>query len=79
MALVDVTNTAWSSPVTLTSAEVWEVRGGPIFITTDGAEAALGGLRADDGWVARFENGQTGLRWRVPEGGSGQLVRVTVL
>lgn len=79
MALIDVTTTSWSAPVTLTSAEIWEVRGGPVFITTDAAEAALGGLRAEDGWVARFETGQAGLRWRVPAGGFGQIVRVAVV
>ena len=45
MPLIDDASTDWSAPVTLAADELWQVRAGVAFITTDAAP------EADGGWV----------------------------
>lgn len=45
MAVISVTNTVWSSPVTLSVDEIWQVRGGDVLV------ASWNPSNAQDGWL----------------------------
>lgn len=78
MAIVsDFTNT-WSSAVTLTAAEFWQVRKGPVYVATDASSAPAtdtDGLLLAEGDVLALSNGDV-VRYRSarPEG-DGEVVR----
>lgn len=73
MPMITTMPTTWSAPVTLTADEVWQVRGGPVFVSTDASPDALAGLEMKNGDAIRFSSGKA-VRYRSYDVGS-QIVR----
>lgn len=77
MALISDAATAWSTPVTLTSDEVWQARKGSVYVTTTTSPAADDGLALHENHAVRFSAGSS-VSYR-KEGTTGALiVRETV-
>lgn len=76
MPMITTMPTTWSAPVTLTADEVWQVRGGPVFVSTDATPDALGGLEMKNGDAVRITSGKA-VRYRSFAPGS-QIVRESV-
>lgn len=73
MPMISSLPATWSAAVTLTADEVWQVRGGPVFITTEASPAALTGIEMKHGDAIRITTGKA-VRYRSFEVGS-QIVR----
>lgn len=77
MALISDAATTWSSPITLTSDEIWQTRWGKVFVTTTATPDA------DDGFELQQGQGvllRTGLQVRYRKLGttSAMIVREAV-
>lgn len=69
----------WSVPVVLASAEIWEIREGMVYLSTDTnlPSSAGDGLRLYDGSFIRFEAGES-VRHRAGSS-PAQIIRMPVL
>lgn len=78
MAIITPT-AAWSSAVTLSTAEIWEIRGpAAVYLTTETTPANIyDGLRLWDREFVRFESGQV-VKHR-SDGPGSQIIRMPVL
>ena len=77
MALIEDAQTTWSSPVTLTSDEVWQARFGSLFVTTSAAPVALDGIALVQGRGLHLRAGLQ-VRYRKEGPGDALLVREAV-
>lgn len=79
MAILNVNPYATRQTVTLTSAEVWQVRGGAVLVQTGTPSGEADGIRLGVNDAAmRFASGEAVTVWR--ESGVGaQVVRMSVL
>jgi hypothetical protein len=59
MALISNAATSWSTPVTLTSDEVWQTRKGSVFVTTTSSPVADDGLALHEFHAAQFSAGSS--------------------
>jgi len=57
MALITDATTAWSSPVTLTSDEIWQCRKGAVFVTTSVSPDVDDGLEMHETHAVRLPSG----------------------
>lgn len=57
MALITDAATAWSSPVTLTSDEIWQTRKGSVFVTTTASPATDDGIALHEMHAVQFPAG----------------------
>lgn len=78
MAIITPT-AAWSAAVTLSSAEIWEIRGpSAVYLSTETTPANIyDGLRLWDREFVRFESGQE-VKHR-SDGPGAQIIRMPVL
>ena len=76
MPMISTLPQTWSSPVTLAADEVWQVRGGPVFLTTEASPAPLTGLEMRSGDAIRVTAGKT-VRYRSFDA-TAQIVREVV-
>jgi hypothetical protein len=74
--ITDATNT-WSSPVTLTSDEIWQARREGVFIATTATPGADDGLLLRDGAAVLIGNGRT-VRYRLAGRGPAVIAREAV-
>ena len=63
MALISDATNSWSTPVTLTSDEIWQVRKGSVFLTTEASPAADDGLNLSETQAVQLPAG-TAVRYR---------------
>ncbi|MEM9477519.1 MAG: hypothetical protein AAGA71_19690 [Pseudomonadota bacterium] len=77
MALIEDARTTWSSPVTLTSDEVWQARFGSVFVSTTASPAALDGIALIQGHGLHLRAGLQ-VRYRKEGPGAALLVREAV-
>ena len=63
MALITDAAIGWSTPVTLTSDEIWQTRKGSVFVTTSGSPAAEDGLALHENHAVQFPAGAS-VRYR---------------
>lgn len=68
---------AWSAPVTLTSAEIWQARSWVFITTATTPESMTDGIEMQAGDAIQFASGQV-LRHRSPSQDS-QILRMPVL
>lgn len=57
MALITNAANQWSTPVTLTSDEVWQTRKGSVFVTTTATPTAQDGIALHENHAVRFSAG----------------------
>ena len=57
MALITNAATTWSTPVTLTSDEIWQTRKGSVFVTTTSNPDANDGIALQENHAIRFSAG----------------------
>lgn len=57
MALITDATTAWSSPITLSSDELWQSRKGSVFVTTTANPAIDDGLSLHENHAVRLPAG----------------------
>lgn len=57
MAIITDAATTWSTPVTLTSDEVWQTRKGSVFVSTTASPDADDGLALHENHAVRFSAG----------------------
>jgi len=57
MALITNATTGWSTPVTLSTDEVWQTRKGSVFVTTTASPAAEDGIALHENHAVRFAAG----------------------
>lgn len=57
MALISNAGSAWSSPVTLATDEIWQTRFGSVFVTTNDAPEADDGLALQQGQAIQLRAG----------------------
>mgnify|MGYP001813828161 CR=1 FL=1 len=57
MALITDAATVWSTPVTLTSDEIWQTRKGSVFVTTTPSPALTDGIALHENHAVRFSAG----------------------
>lgn len=72
MALITDAATTWSTPITLSSDEVWQTRKGSIFVTTTSSPAADDGIGLQENHAVRFSAGVS-VRYR-KEGATEALI-----
>jgi len=77
MTLVNDAATTWSTPVTLTVAEVWQCRAGSVFVTTTDTPAANDGLWLHEMHAIHFSAGVT-VRYRKEGNGTALIAREAV-
>ena len=59
MALITDAANGWSTPVTLTSDEIWQTRKGSVFVTTTASPAADDGLALHEFHAVQFSAGSS--------------------
>ena len=74
MALIADAATGWSSPVILTSDEIWQTRKGSVFVSTTGSPAADDGLALHEFHAVQFPAGAV-VRYRKEGSGEALIVR----
>jgi hypothetical protein len=57
MALITDATTGWSTPITLSTDEVWQTRKGSVFVTTSASPAAEDGIALQENHAVRFTAG----------------------
>lgn len=77
MALITDAATGWSSPVTLTSDEIWQTRKGSLFLTTTNAPVADDGISLNEGNAVQLAAGSV-VRYRKAGPGDAWIARETV-
>ena len=77
MALITDAAFAWSSPVTLSSDEIWQARSDGVFVTTTATPDADDGLLLLEDSAVQILAGQT-VRYRRAGSGAVVIVRETV-
>lgn len=77
MALIDNATTSWSDPVTLASDEIWQARGGAVFLTTTTAPVANDGIALSSREGVRLPAG-TQLRYRKEGPAEALIVREAI-
>lgn len=77
MALISDAANAWSSPVTLTSDEIWQTRKGSIFVSTTTSPAVDDGLALHEFHAVQFPAGSV-VRYRKEGNGEALLVREAI-
>ncbi len=77
MALITDIATAWSSPVTLGSDEIWQARKGGVFLTTSPSPDAEDGLLLREWEAVQLSAGVT-VRYRSTRPDEALLVREAV-
>ena len=77
MALITNATTSWSTPVTLTSDEVWQTRKGSIFVTTSTSPDAEDGIGLHENHAVRFSGGVS-VRYRKEGTTEAVIVREAV-
>lgn len=63
MALITDAATNWSSPVTLTTDEIWQTRKGAVYVTTTSSPDAEDGLALHEFHAVQFTTGSV-VRYR---------------
>lgn len=74
MPLIDTIAATWSDPVTLTTAEIWQVRAGRILITTEAIVSDDQGLELDRGDALEIASGKT-VRFRKISASQARIYR----
>ena len=77
MPLIRDASTDWSSPVVLTTAELWQCRAGCVFVSTETAPEADGGLQINARDGIRLGAGLV-VRYRSKDGVSALIAREVV-
>jgi len=77
MALITDATTSWSTPVTLTSDEVWQTRDGSVFVTTTATPDAQDGISIFETHAVRFSAGLS-VRYRKEGTADAVIVREAV-
>lgn len=57
MTIITDASTAWSTPVVLSSDEIWQTRKGSIFVTTSASPGAEDGISLHENHAVRFSSG----------------------
>ncbi len=57
MSLITDATAAWSTPITLTSDEVWQTREGSVFVTTTASPDPKDGIAIHENHAVRFSAG----------------------
>lgn len=57
MAILTDATTDWSTPITLTTDEVWQTRAGSVYVTTTASPAADDGIWLQENHAVRFAAG----------------------
>ncbi len=74
MALIVDAANGWSSPVTLSSDEIWQTRKGSVFVTTTASPDAEDGLALHEFHAVQFPAGAE-VRYRKEGPGEALIVR----
>ena len=72
MALITDATTSWSTPITLTSDEIWQTRKGSVFVTTTSSPDPDDGLALHEFHAVQFAAGAS-VRYR-KEGATETLI-----
>lgn len=74
MALITDATTTWSSPITLSTDEIWQVRKGSVFVSTTPIPAAGDGLALHEFHAVRLSAGSN-VSYRKEGDGEALIVR----
>lgn len=77
MSLITDATTSWSTPITLTSDEVWQTRDGSVFVTTTASPDANDGISIYETHAVRFSAGLS-VRYRKEGAADAVIVREAV-
>ena len=77
MALLSDAATGWSSPVTLMTDEIWQVRKGSVFVTTTSTPDADDGLALHEFHAVQLPAGSV-VRYRKEGSGAALIAREAV-
>ena len=77
MALIADAATGWSSPVTLTTDEIWQTRKGSVFVSTTTSPAADDGLALHEFHAVQFSAGSS-VSYRKEGAGEALIVREAI-
>ena len=77
MSLISDSTTAWSSPVTLSSDEIWQARRGSVFVTTEASPSAEDGIALQENHAVLLPSGSV-VRYRKEGVTAALIVRETV-
>ncbi|MBT8416396.1 MAG: hypothetical protein KJO42_03070 [Silicimonas sp.] len=77
MALITDAATGWSSPITLTTDEIWQTRKGSVFLTTTATPDPDDGIQLNEGNAVQLASGAT-VRYRKAGPAAAWVVRETV-
>lgn len=77
MALISDAATGWSTPVTLTTDEIWQTREGSVFVTTTASPAANDGLALHEFHAVQFSAGAS-VSYRKEGAGTALIVREAI-
>ena len=77
MSLITDATTSWSTPITLTSDEVWQTRDGSVFVTTTASPDANDEISIYETHAVRFSAGLS-VRYRKEGAADAVIVREAV-
>lgn len=76
MSLITDAATSWSSPVTLTTDEIWQTRKGSVYLTTAATPGTNDGIVLNEGNAVQFAAGAT-VSYRKAGPGEAWIARET--